>query len=341
MYKKLHHLTKLGLALLSLSAFNSNAHVSKCLQHDRNEVYNDFAISYIHANVGGSGGKCIGNSQYESQSSAPFWRQGSKIRGTMVNLRASMNTRLLETVTAGVTEAVAGKYRIKSVSASIFGPIKVSIKGQPGSNGKVNLTIGGFGLNSKVRVEKNWYAKGTLTLSASNLQFTGQYDVNSGQVTLTPVYNNIDVGVNLSSPIPFFSLLLDLLEGDMEANLNEFIIGALTPTTANFNMSLFGLDAEIPEGAFVFDAKDYTDYIYDQYMDLNKYVEQPDGRYDLGELIKEQLRDYVNKVDLSITQYGDSPADNYVSINIQGFRLTTGRRFYKSKFSGCPRCQPE
>lgn len=186
-----------------------------------------------------------------------------------------------------------------SVSANISGPIVVTLKGRPNSGGVLNATIGGVSLDARAKVRvgvvPSFILGGTVRGYASNLLFSVDYNVNTGTVTQLDTQSHIAVTADptLLSFIPI-AVLTNFYEERQENRINESI--------NNNRWAIFSLDENIPNGVFVHNDIDY------------------------GAKVKRQLADFVEDIDVSVTQEGKSVSDVYVNIRVSNIELTIGRR---------------
>ena len=173
----------------------------------------------------------------------------------------------------------------------VTGPISVSFLGQP-SGGTLRFRVA-FGLDiaAKIRVRRinGLLLRGRATLRRDNVVFSANYDVNSGRVTgLALMGGPLRIRVQGKIAIIPFRFSLDF-----------------TPFAQSFldakSFTIFGLDTDVPAGKFVHNGTDY------------------------GLVIKRQLRDFVESVDVTITQGGKNLGNAYLNISVGSSQLTAGR----------------
>ena len=304
-------------SLLLVSQYSLAGHASKCLQYDPSAHFNEVVINYVNAKVG-SFDECLTNGQFQLESAMPFFRENNRLLSRMTNLRNDLDRNLTQTAADLAREELPSFLKFKSSSVSITGPISIVLMGQPDSNGTLQLRVEGFGIYGIVRAEQSSLLKAKVTLRASNMSFAANYNVNTGRVTaVNPLSNYIDVDVDSSGLVfdllPFLHVFSNQIENKFQDDFNNDIRRFLENGASSIDRTLFSLNEEIPDGVFV----------------------HPTNGIDFGARVKEQVSNFVEDVNVSITQSGKTLQDTYVNINLQNIRLTFGRKFYPHPFEHC------
>ena len=196
-----------------------------------------------------------------------------------------------------LTQAIRRLAAQKDLSISyahgrVTGPISFSLRGQRDSNGDLAISIGlGIDMMAKGRISgiNGFFVRGTATATGSNLVFSATYNVNSGSVSglaLTGGSLRTHVDVTLLSS---FKKRIHLdVESAIRSHLN-----------AN-SFTIFGLHSDMPTDTFVHNGTDY------------------------GQKIKRQLTNFVENIDVTITQGGKSLSDTYLNVSVGDIHLTAG-----------------
>ncbi|WP_281558352.1 hypothetical protein [Thalassomonas sp. RHCl1] len=132
----------------------------------------------------------------------------------------------------------------------------------------LNFTINGINLTGYAKVEKSWYAEGTIRANINNINITGEYDYFNGVVNVTDFHAPLtaDVDVDLSIPIigdildPLVdSIVDDKINSQLPADLNYLYNGGDA-----FSLSFFGVKEYIPLNELMFQGIDYGQVIRDK-----------------------------------------------------------------------------
>ena len=217
--------------------------------------------------------------------------QVDSVLSRMVAFRNDLDQRLTQAIWRA---AHAQKdFSISYAHGRVTGPISFSLRGQPDSNGDLAISIGlSIDVMAKGRIRgiNDFFVRGTATATGSNLVFSATYNVNSGSVSglaLTGGSLRTHVDVTLLSS---FKKRIHLdVESAIRSHLN-----------AN-SFTIFGLHSDMPTDTFVHNGTDY------------------------GQKIKRQLTNFVENIDVTITQGGKSLSDVYLNVSVGDAHLTTGR----------------
>ena len=203
-----------------------------------------------------------------------------------VVLRNDLDQRLTQAIRS------AARHRLLTVSGAygrVTGPISVSLLGQP-SGGILSVRIAfgvDMGASARGRGLLALLGRVRVSASANNLQFSANYDVNSGRVsgvTLMGTPLRLRVRARLFHILP--------ARVTLTPDIQSFLNGQ--------SFTIFGLDSDVPAGRFVRNGTDY------------------------GLKIKRQLRNFIERVDVTITQGGKSLANAYLNISVGSTQLTAG-----------------
>ena len=215
----------------------------------------------------------------------------------MLNQTVSLRNDLDSRLTLGIRQLVNQLGGTASYAhGQVTGPISFSLLGQPDSNGVLRVQLG-FGMDMRAKGRKRgisgYFISGRISVSGSNLLLSANYNVNSGLVsglTLTggSIRANADFRFLSVFRIPFLSF------GSQQ------ILPLVNSYLGTHSATVFSLDDYIPAGAFVHNGIDY------------------------GQRIKRQLADFVETVDVTITQGGNHLSDAYLNISVSGTHLTAG-----------------
>ena len=203
-----------------------------------------------------------------------------------VALRNDLDQRLTQAVRSALRHRLV---TVGDAHGRITGPITVSLLGQP-SGGILRVRFGfGLDVGASVRLRGvlGVLGRARVTARANSLLFSANYNVSSGSVSGVTL---MGTQVRLRFNVRLFHILPArlTLTPDIQLSLNG----------QSFN--IFGLDSDVPEGRFVHNGTDY------------------------GLKIKRQLRDFVERVDVTITQGGKRLANAYLNISVGGTHLTAG-----------------
>lgn len=204
-----------------------------------------------------------------------------------VALRNDLDRRLTQAVRRFATQR---RYSVSYAHGRVTGPISFSLLGQPDSDGTLAIRIGmGIEMVAKGRKRgiSGLFLRGTLTVRGSNLVFSATYNVNSGSVS----------GLTLTGG-PIYAHLDVIALSSIRIRFNSET-DVLSYMNAN-SYTVFGLHSYIPTGAYVYNGRDY------------------------GLKVRRQLSNFVEDVDVTITQGGKHPSNAYLRVSVGDVRLTAG-----------------
>ena len=180
-------------------------------------------------------------------------------------------------------------FAISGVYGRITGPISVSFLGQPSAGTlRIRIEFGvDMGASARLRGILGILGRARLTLRASTLVFSANYNVASGTVSGVTLMGG-PVRLRVKAKLVHILPIRVTLTPDIQSVLN------------GQSFTIFGLDSDVPAGKFVHNGTDY------------------------GLKIKRQLRDFVESVDVTITQGGKSLSNAYLNIGVGSSQLTAG-----------------
>ena len=215
---------------------------------------------------------------------------------SMLNRTVSLRHDLDSRLTLGIRQ-VARQHglTVSYAHGRVTGPISFSLLGQPDSNGVLRVRIG-FGMDMVAKGRKRgitgYVLRGQITVRGANLSLSANYNVNSGVVSgLALAGGSIRVDVDARF-LSVFRVRFNFGSQQLLPLVNSHL-GAHSAT-------VFGLDDDIPAGAFVHNGTDY------------------------GLRIKRHLADFVETVDVTITQGGKRLSDAYLNVSVGNIHLTAG-----------------
>lgn len=217
-----------------------------------------------------------------------------------VALRNDLDQRLTQAVRRfAAQEGVSVSY----AHGRVTGPISFSLQGQPNSDGALAIRIGlGIDMMAKGRKRgiSGLIARGKITVRGSNLVFSATYNVNSGSIS----------GLSLTGgPIHarFERTWLSFIRFRVDVDLDMAAY-----MSAN-SFTVFGLHSYIPTGAYVYNGTDY------------------------GLKIRRQLSNFVEDIDVTITQGGKHLSNAYLNVSAGDVHLTAGSIKITPRPAGGPR----
>lgn len=203
-----------------------------------------------------------------------------------VALRNDLDQRLTQIVRRWATEK---DVVVSYAHARATGPISVSFLGQPtGGNLRIRISFGAdMVAKGRKRGINGIFLRAQLTFKGENLVFSATYNLNSGSVSgLRLMGGPIHVTLRVTAlSVVRFRFSANV---DMASYLNAQ------------SFTIFGLDTDVPAGKFVHNGTDY------------------------GLRIKRQLRDFIESVDVTITQGGKNVRNAYLNISVGSSQLTAG-----------------
>lgn len=328
---KIHHAFPTLLAATSvLVAIQANAgHVAQCLSYSQPMGVESDSIRYFHISDGSNDGTCVTSISVSGTIRCapppPYDSVISSRVSAILNQANGLRNDLDSELTSWLKSELGDDY--KSVSASINGPIGVSLRRPSNSSGVVTLSFGGFEITGTAR--RTLYlgpfqATAKINARASNVRINASYNVHSGTATVS-IDDALDVDIDVTGsgatrlvvellPLP---LAIEIFERVLERGAESFAGRELAVLT-------FDLD-EIPVGSLSV------------------------GSVDVGQELRGALEDLKSRepsiedeVYLSLEQSGKSLSDAYVHGSLLGYQLTVGAKnnYYWSSRPGpatyCP-----
>lgn len=221
------------------------------------------------------------------------------ILGRVVSLRRDLDEKASAAIRS-VGDGLPGFFH-HSGGVSIDGALTASLQGQPGSGGVVTSSLGISSLHGWLTGRAQGvsvYLFGLkVTVRGNDILFGADYNVGSGSIESVRISaSNISYEVKSDLfPPPFVaSAFIDPFKERLEDGIE---------LSVNSNSAaLFGMDENIPTGVFVRDGVDY------------------------GQKVRDQLADFVEDIDVSITQGGKRLSDVYVNVRVGNISLTAGSK---------------